>query len=116
MMISTSLQDFPRCKNCFGVKRSADCSEVEPRQLKRPGKDISRARIQAARLTAQSFAVLLTMILSATMALACGFHNYAPQPTMVDRLLASKHIVLARPAPDNRFRFEPFQTLAGNPG
>lgn len=45
--------------------------------------------------------------------LACGFHNYLPQPTMVDRLLGSDQIVLARPAPDNPFRFVPVEVIEG---
>ncbi|MBT3143527.1 hypothetical protein KL867_20940 [Ruegeria litorea] len=43
----------------------------------------------------------------------CGFHNYAPQPTLVDRLLGSDQIVLARSAPNNPFRFEAYEALEG---
>ncbi|WP_343211925.1 hypothetical protein QEZ52_20760 (plasmid) [Aliisedimentitalea scapharcae] len=46
----------------------------------------------------------------------CGFHNYAPQPTLVDRLLGSDEIVLARSAPNNPFRFEAIEALEGNLG
>jgi len=46
----------------------------------------------------------------------CGFHNYAPQPTLVDRLLGSDEIVLARSAPSNPFRFEAYEALEGNLG
>ena len=53
-------------------------------------------------------------LFAATSAVPCGFHNYAPQPTLVDRLLGSDEIVLARSAPDNAFRFEAIKTLEGN--
>ncbi|MEM1073985.1 MAG: hypothetical protein AAGI36_05995 [Pseudomonadota bacterium] len=45
---------------------------------------------------------------------ACGFHNFAPQPTLVDRLLASDQIVLARPAQSNPFRFDVIEVLEGS--
>ncbi len=38
----------------------------------------------------------------------CGFHNYLPERTVVDRLLDSDHIVLARPGPENPFRYKRF--------
>ena len=47
---------------------------------------------------------------------ACGFHNYAPQPTLVDRLLGSDEIVLARSAPNNPFKFKAYQALEGGLG
>lgn len=50
----------------------------------------------------------------ATAASACGFHNYAPQPTLVDRLLQSDHIVLARPDPDDPFRFMATRAIEGD--
>ncbi|MEM6637516.1 MAG: hypothetical protein AAF667_16675 [Pseudomonadota bacterium] len=46
-------------------------------------------------------------------ALACSFHNYVPRPTMVDRLLNTEHIVLARADPDDPLRFQPLQALEG---
>ncbi|MEP2530065.1 hypothetical protein [Shimia sp.] len=48
-----------------------------------------------------------------TSAIPCGFHNYAPLPTLVDQLLGSDEIVLARSAPDNPFRFEAIEALEG---
>lgn len=50
----------------------------------------------------------------ATAASPCGFHSYTPQPTMVDRMLGSDHIVLARPASGNPFRFEAVTALEGS--
>ncbi|MVO17595.1 hypothetical protein [Parasedimentitalea huanghaiensis] len=46
----------------------------------------------------------------------CGFHNYTPQPTLVDRLLGSDEIVLARSSPNNPFQFKAYQALAGDLG
>jgi len=65
------------------------------------------------RIVASSF---LASLMLATSAIPCGFHNYTPQPTLVDRLLGSDEIVLARATPDNPFRFEAFQALEGNLG
>ncbi len=63
------------------------------------------------RISASTLFLCLFMVTSAT---PCGFHNYTPQPTLVDRLLASDEIVLARAAPDNPFRFEAIQALEGD--
>lgn len=49
-----------------------------------------------------------------TVVWACGFHNYAPQPTFVDRLLQSDQVVLASADPDNPFRFKVSERLAGS--
>ncbi|KAE9625554.1 hypothetical protein [Parasedimentitalea maritima] len=46
----------------------------------------------------------------------CGFHNYTPQPTLVDRLLGSDQIVLARSSPSNPFQFKAYQALEGDLG
>ena len=46
---------------------------------------------------------LLTGLMVATAASPCGFHNYAPQPTLVDRLLGSDEIVLAHGSGDISF-------------
>ena len=54
-----------------------------------------------------------TIGLFATAALGCGFHTYVPQPTMVDRLMNSDHIVLARPTQDDPFRFTAMIALEG---
>ena len=45
---------------------------------------------------AATLAIGLTMC--ATTALACAFHSYVPDETVVDKMLGSDHIVLARPA------------------
>ena len=60
---------------------------------------------------------LLTAALVVPTAVSpCGFHNYTPQPTLVDRLLGSDEIVLARFAPNNPFRFEAYEALEGSLG
>lgn len=53
-------------------------------------------------------------VFSCSTAWACGFHNYAPQPTFVDRMLASDHVVLARPDLANPFRYSIVERLAGS--
>lgn len=63
----------------------------------------------------------LTFLLAAclmvpTSVSPCGFHNYAPQPTLVDRLLGSDEIVLARSAANNPFRYEAYEALEGRLG
>ncbi|MDJ0992459.1 MAG: hypothetical protein QNI90_02710 [Dinoroseobacter sp.] len=57
----------------------------------------------------------LAFCLAAPAALACGFHNYTPQPTLVDRLSARPDLVLARPDPENPYRFAAEITLGGAP-
>jgi len=60
--------------------------------------------------------ILAIGLMVPTASSPCGFHNYAPQPTLVDRLLGSDDIVLARPAPDNPFRYKAFEALEGSLG
>ena len=48
-----------------------------------------------------------------SVTLACQFHGYIPQQTIVDRMLASDHIVLAQPAPEDPYRFMAVEALAG---
>ncbi|MXU66010.1 hypothetical protein [Oceanomicrobium pacificus] len=52
-------------------------------------------------------------LLAAAPALACGFHNYAPPPSLVDRLQTSDRIILARTAPDDPFRYAARTALLG---
>lgn len=59
-------------------------------------------------------ALAATALFAGTSAWSCAFHNYAPQPTLVDRLLESEHIVLARPSDDDPFRFVATEALEGN--
>jgi len=44
---------------------------------------------------------------------ACGFHGYAPAPSLVDRLLAAERIVHARPAPGHPFRYAAVRAVRG---
>ncbi|MEM6932789.1 MAG: hypothetical protein AAF526_04300, partial [Pseudomonadota bacterium] len=47
------------------------------------------------------------------VALACAFHGYAPAPSVVDRLLESRHIVLARADPADAFAYQPVAAIRG---
>ena len=56
---------------------------------------------------------LFLTFFSASAALPCGFHNYAPQPTIVEQMLDSSSIVLARQSRLSPFKFEVTETLSG---
>jgi hypothetical protein len=58
--------------------------------------------------------ILLSTALAAQGVLACAFHNYAPGDGLVDRLMASEHIVLARPDPVNPGAFAAVAALEGS--
>lgn len=45
----------------------------------------------------------------------CAFHNYTPAPSVVERLLESQVIVLARSDPQDPFRYRVTQILRGGP-
>ena len=45
---------------------------------------------------------------------ACAFHGYAPKPTLVDRLLGSEHVVLARQDLESPFRYAAVEALEGS--
>lgn len=44
---------------------------------------------------------------------ACAFHGYIPDPTLVDLLLATEQIVVARPDPGDPTRYQPIRVLLG---
>ncbi len=46
---------------------------------------------------------------------ACAFHGYTPNPTLVDMLLGTEQVALARLAPGDPTRFRVTETLAGPP-
>ena len=50
----------------------------------------------------------------ASQAMACAFHTYLPQETVVDWMLGSDHIVLARTDPDDPTRFAPVAAIRGS--
>lgn len=63
---------------------------------------------------------ILTLALCALMSLtatsparACAFHGYTPNPTFVDLLLATEHVVLAKLAQGNKREYAPVRTLLG---
>ncbi|MEM7236758.1 MAG: hypothetical protein AAF501_02885 [Pseudomonadota bacterium] len=51
--------------------------------------------------------------LAAPVALACAFHGYTPAPSVVARLLESRHVVLARPGPDDPLSYHAITTIRG---
>ncbi len=60
---------------------------------------------------------LLTLFaasLSASTALACAFHNFEPQITVVDQLLASEEIALAYPTFDDALRYDPLASIGSD--
>ena len=64
------------------------------------------------RLTT-SIAALLCALVAGQTAVACAFHTYTPNPTLIDRLYDSEQVVLARPDPGAPQRLVPFAALAG---
>lgn len=46
-------------------------------------------------------------------AIACAFHGYIPDPTLVDLLLATEHVVVARVDPSDPSRYAPIEALLG---
>ena len=44
---------------------------------------------------------------------ACEFHGYIPDPTLVDILLGTEHVVVARPDPVDPSRYKPTEALIG---
>ena len=49
----------------------------------------------------------------AQTAIACAFHGYTPNPTLVDQILFTEQVVLARLAPGDPGRYIPVETLMG---
>ncbi len=72
-----------------------------------------RTALRKSLLSKVALSTFLAGVGLATSATSCGFHNYAPQPTLIDRLFGSDDIVLARPSPDNPFRYEAFKAFEG---
>lgn len=54
---------------------------------------------------------IVATLLGAPVALACAFHTYLPERTVVDRLLETDQVVLARPVESDPFRFAPVEVL-----
>ena len=50
---------------------------------------------------------------TAKSARACEFHGYIPDPTLVDILLGTEHVVIARPDPADPTRYKPSEALIG---
>lgn len=69
-------------------------------------------RAKTMRFSCLTLSTLLAAT-QATQAVACAFHNYAPGNSLVDRLLASDHIVLARPDPEDPGAYRAVRALEG---
>jgi hypothetical protein len=69
-------------------------------------------RAKTMRFSCLTLSTLLAAA-QATQAVACAFHNYAPGNSLVDRLLASDHIILARPDPDDPGAYRAVSALEG---
>ena len=63
------------------------------------------------RFNACAAAAILIGSLTPSLAIACAFHGYEPQPTLVERMISAVHVVLARPSEENAFRYEVTDTL-----
>ena len=63
-----------------------------------------------------SLITILILCVSSVDLFACGFHNYIPEKTIVDRLLDSRRVVVARPDADDPFRYKVISYLMGNTG
>ncbi|MCV6585571.1 MAG: hypothetical protein OIF47_08545 [Marinibacterium sp.] len=59
---------------------------------------------------------LVLWLMAGALALACSFHTYTPAPTVIDRMLGSDHIVLARPDPTDPTRFVAVSAIRGHAG
>lgn len=57
--------------------------------------------------------ILTVGAFAAASATACAFHTYLPERTVIDWLLETENVVLARPAPEDPFRFEAVEALEG---
>jgi len=55
----------------------------------------------------------LMSITAAQTALACAFHGYIPNPTLVDVLLRTEQVVVARLSSGNGWQYVPVETLMG---
>ena len=66
--------------------------------------------------TNQVLGLMLCMALcfgTGQWARACAFHGYTPNPTLIDVLLATEQVVIARTAPSQPSRYTPVETLSG---
>ena len=79
----------------------------------KPRSALVRNRFKARATVAKSLSVailLLGVCVGFTMfpntVAACAFHNYKPPKTIIDQVLGGKVVVLARPDPENRYRYK----------
>jgi hypothetical protein len=58
-------------------------------------------------------ALIIWLLLSPVVALGCSFHNYKPTKTLVDWMLYSDVVALARPDPENGFKYRVVKLYRG---
>lgn len=58
-----------------------------------------------------ALAMLLGVAYSSAPATACAFHTTKPDKTVIDRVVETDHLVIARSDPDDLFRFKVVETL-----
>ncbi|MFD0981538.1 hypothetical protein [Tropicimonas aquimaris] len=69
--------------------------------------------MQSFKRLAAPFALAAAISLPGGQAPACAFHTYLPERTVVDMLLETENVILARPDPENPFRFTAVAALEG---
>ena len=68
------------------------------------------------RIGGRVLTIFILLIISHTDALfACGFHNYSPEKSFVDRILESREVVTARLDDENPFKYKVVSRLKGKP-
>lgn len=74
-----------------------------------------KPRLKTVMRQAGSIAILVLLVMAITRsALACSFHTYKPAKTLVDRILESQALVLARQSKKTAFRFKITSVLKGD--
>jgi len=86
--------------------------------MARPGNGNRQSGVQRRRLAhcaGLCLAVFLVWGLGGIdAARACAFHLYKPAKTVIDRVIETDHLVVARANPENEFVYQVVETLRGN--
>ena len=69
--------------------------------------------MQVLKVIGHMLRAMVVVAFMAGQAVACAFHGYTPDPTVVDYMLGSEHIVVAKPDPNNPSRFQVVEALVG---
>lgn len=65
-------------------------------------------------MRAKTVLIAIAAVVAASPALGCAFHNYAPAPSLVERLSASPSILLARTSSEEPYRFADVVPVRGS--